>query len=97
MLIASRKSRQWQLEDELLDIWDHFEDEWDAANLCAPFMAFEHTVWAVVGSETQQLTSPVFTFDGDDKKSWEHPTRMVWSSLTEMFSVDLSDWDNWFV
>jgi hypothetical protein len=62
-----------------------------------PFMAFEHTVWAVVGSETQQLTSPVFTFDGDDKKSWEHPTRMVWSSLTEMFSVDLSDWDNWFV
>ncbi|MBW4523431.1 MAG: hypothetical protein KME16_27645 [Scytolyngbya sp. HA4215-MV1] len=62
-----------------------------------PFMAFEHTVWVVVGSDIQQLTSPVFTFTDSDNESWKNPMRMVWNSLTEMFSVDLSDWNNWSI
>jgi hypothetical protein len=49
-------------------------------------MSFERWIWAIAGSETQQPTSPVFRFHGEDIGHKDFKMKIAWSSLAEMIS-----------
>lgn len=51
-----------------------------------PLMRFERWIWAIAGSETQQPTSPVFRFHGDDMFRENFTMKIVWNSLTAMIA-----------
>jgi hypothetical protein len=51
-----------------------------------PLMEFERQIWAIVGNEIQQPTSPVFRFYGDDMSHNKFKMTMAWNSLSEMIA-----------
>lgn len=56
-------------------------------------MSFEEMTWAVIGSEQQQDTSPVFFYYSEDIDSERFKPEIVWPSLTEMFkNNDQKEW-----
>ena len=65
----------------------------DIVQYLFPIMSFEEMTWAVIGSEQQQDTSPVFFYYSQDIDSERFKPEIVWPSLTEMFkNNDQKEW-----
>lgn len=65
----------------------------DIVQYLFPIMSFEEMTWAVIGSEQQQDTSPVFFYYSEDIDSERFKPEIVWPSLTEMFkNNDKEEW-----
>jgi hypothetical protein len=81
----------WKALHESMETYKHIlkgiNDGWYKveANIF-PLMEFERQIWAIVGNEVRQPTSPVFRFYGDDMSHNKFRMTMAWNSLSEMIA-----------